>query len=114
MMRDAKRQVQYKNEGCEVNSMSGAKIHEGRKVEGRVNDIENGLLIIQGGGNDLENIGTNETVKKVVEAMKAVEGKNVNLAVVGVIKQPRERERYERTRVTSVRLKEEMMKMKIK
>lgn len=114
-MGDAKRQVQYKNESCEVDSMSGAKIHEvRRKVKERVNDNENGLLVIQDGGNDLENIGTEETAKEVVEAVKAVEFKNVSVTVMGIMRWSREAERYKRIRVRiNVRLREEMLKMKI-
>lgn len=71
--------------------LNGAKIHEvRRKVEKRENNIENGLLIIQGVGNYFENIGTEETLTEVVEAVKVMEGKNVSLAVVGVMRQSRE------------------------
>ncbi|MPC58795.1 hypothetical protein E2C01_052804 [Portunus trituberculatus] len=77
----------------------GARIQEIKKAVGaKTQDFENGLLVIQGGGNDLERIGEEEIVKGVVEAVKAAEGKNLSVAVVGVIRRPREGDRYERLR----------------
>lgn len=79
-----------------------------------MNDIENYLLIIQDGGDNLENLGTEETVKEVVEAVKAVESKNVSVAVVVVTRRLREGERYKRIWARmNVSLREEMLKMKI-
>lgn len=62
---------------------------------------EDGILVIQGGGNDLERISTEETVKEVVAAVKAAEGKQVSVAVVGVSRRPRG-DRYEKIRRTTV------------
>ena len=72
------------------------------------------MLVIQGGGNDLERIGTEETVKEMVAAVKAAEGKQVSVAVVGVIRRPREDDRYERIRrATNMKMQEEVLKLKI-
>nr|BDT63271.1 MAG: hypothetical protein [Hemigrapsus takanoi nimavirus] len=115
MMKNVKSQLGCKAEGSGVESLSGARIGEvKRKVEEKAGEIKDGLLIIQGGGNNLENIGTEDTVKEVVEAVKAMEGKKVSVAVVGVMRRPREGERYERIRQrTNARLQEELVQIKI-
>ena len=54
-------------------------------------------LIIQGGGNNLLETGYDDTVKDIVDFMKTVEEKRMNVALIGVLRQPREGHRdYER------------------
>ena len=115
MIRRVNDQIGCWREGSGVDSLSGAKIEEvRRKVEERASEVEDGFLIIQGGGNDLEAIGSEDTVGEVVAAVKAVEGKNVSVAVVGVMRRPREGERYEGVRQrTNARLQEELLKIKL-
>lgn len=116
MMKNVKSQLGCKAEGSGVESLSGARIGEvRRRVEEKAGEFKEGsLLIIQGGGNDLENVGTEDTVREVVEAVKAVEGKNVRVAVVGVMRRPREGERYERVRQrTNIRLQEALLQLKV-
>ena len=115
MMKKTQDYVKCRMTGSGHDSLSGAKIHDvKKKVEERVATYEDGMLVIQGGGNDLERIGTEETVKEVVEAVKAAEGKKVSVAVVGVIRRPREGDRYERIRrATNRKIQEEVLKLKI-
>ena len=80
----------------------------------KTQSLNNGLLVIQGGGNDLEGTGEEETVKEVVEAVRMAEEKNLSVAVVGVMRRPREGDRYERLRRrTNARLQEEVLKLKM-
>ena len=58
---------------------------------------ESSLLVIQGEGHILESAGTDEMVKEVVEAVKAAEGK-ISVAVMGVLRYPREGREFERMR----------------
>lgn len=70
--------------------------------------------MIQGRGNDLKKTTEEDTVKEVVEAVKAVEGKNLHVAVVGVIRWLREWDRYERLRRrTNTRIQEEVLRLKL-
>ena len=102
-----------KDSGC--TSMSGARIEEVKKrVQEEAGDMKDGLLVIQGGGNGLEYVGKDDTVKEMLDAVRAVEGKNISVAVVGVLKRPREDPQYEwLRRSTNRKLQEELMKLKI-
>ena len=85
-----------------------------KKVHEKTESVESGLLVIQGSGNDLERVGEEETVKEVVEAVKAAEAKKMCVAVVGVIRRPREGERYDRLRRrTNAKIQEEVLKLKL-
>ena len=99
--------------GC--TSLPGARIFDIKeKVREAASKMEDGLLIIQGGGNDLKKIGVEETVKEVVDAVKAVEKKKMSVAVVGVLRRPREDVTYERLRrATNRRIFEEVTRMKV-
>lgn len=69
------------------------------RAEEKENASEDGLVIIQGGGNDRENVETDETVNEMVEAVNSMAGKNdVSLAVIGVMLRTRESTRCERVR----------------
>ena len=76
--------------------------------------MRDGMLVIQGGGNGLEYARPENTVKDVIDAVKAVEGRNMSVAVVGVMRRPREGHQYEWIRKTTNRkLQEELIKLKI-
>lgn len=62
--------------------------------------MEQGSLIIQGGGNGMEEVGEDETVRCIVDGVKKIkEGrKGLRIAVVGVMRRPRESVRYEMAR----------------
>ena len=114
MVRQVLTQVKCFMPGSGCTSLGGARIHDVTKiVKEEAKDMEDGMLVIQGGGNDLERVGSEETVKEVVEAVKAVEGKNMSVAVVGVLRRPREGLQYERLRrTTNARLCMEVLKIK--
>lgn len=115
MVKTMSSQVKCRMRGSGCTSLSGAKITDIRKkVEEEAASMEDGMLIIQGGGNGLEYVGEDETVRNVVDAVRSVEGKGMSVAVVGVMQRPREGPFYERLRrSTNRRLQEELLKMKI-
>ncbi|XP_050706391.1 uncharacterized protein LOC126991737 isoform X2 [Eriocheir sinensis] len=115
MMKNAHWHVKCNMDGSGCTSMSGAQIRNIKKrVQHDAGDLKDGLLIVQGGGNALEYVGQEDTVKDVVDSVKAVEGKGMKVAVVGIMRRPREGPQYERLRrSTNKRIQEEMMKMKI-
>ena len=108
--------VRCKMSGSKCTSLSGASIRQVREtVEKEAREIEdNSLMILQGGGNGLEYVGVEDTVKEVVNAVKAVEEKGMSVAVVGVLRRPREGMQYETLRKrTNRRIQEEMLRMKM-
>lgn len=115
MVKSVREHIQWTAEDTQVHSLRGAKVAEvRRKVEEKAGTFKDGLMIVQGGGNDLENVGMENTVRELIEAVQAVEGKNLSVAVVGVLKRPREGQRYERLRrQTNAKLHEEVLKLKV-
>ncbi|MPC75100.1 hypothetical protein E2C01_069485 [Portunus trituberculatus] len=64
-------QVKCRMRGSGCTSLSGAKITDiSKKVEEEAASMEDRMLIIQGGGNGLEYVGEDETVRNVVDAVK--------------------------------------------
>lgn len=61
--------------------LMGARIHEVKMVTEKTQKFENDLLVIQVSGNNLERVGA-----EVVEAVKAAGGKNLSVAIMGVIR----------------------------
>ena len=107
----------YLRRHVECTSIGGAKIQDiKKKVAEEIQRMEErSLLVIQGGGNNLEENGPEETVTEVIEAVKAAEGKKMSVAVVGVLRRPREDVTYERMRrATNRRIFEEVTRMKVK
>ncbi len=95
--------------------MGGAKIQDiKRKVKEEVQEMdERSLLVIQGGGNNLVETGAEETVKEVIEAVKAAEEK-MCVAMFGVLRCPREGVQYEKVRrETNRKICMELMKIKM-
>ena len=115
MIRHAPAHVKCSLPGSGCTSLPGARIHDVKeKVKEVAKDMEDGLLVIQGGGNDLKRIGVDETVKEVVDAVKAAEKKKISVAVVGVLRRPREDGVYERLRrATNRRIFEEVTRTKV-
>ena len=115
MMKNTGAHLQTNVSGNSLVCLRGARIQEVKKtVAEKTQSLNNGLLVIQGGGNDLEGTGEEETVKEVVEAVRMAEEKNLSVAVVGVMRRPREGDRYERLRRrTNARLQEEVLKLKM-
>lgn len=88
MMKSMGAHVRLKMVGSGCTSMSGAEIKDiQKKVQEDAEKMKNGLQIIEGGGNSLEEEGE-ETVKEVVSIVKAVERKNKKVGVVGVLRRP--------------------------
>ena len=86
MIRIMPEYVKRDMEGSAHTSLGGARTQEiGRKVKEETKDMKDGIVIIQGGGNNLEEIGSEATVKEVIEAIEAVEGKDTD---VGILKRP--------------------------
>ena len=115
MVRHAPTHVRCSLPGSGCTSLPGARIHDiAKEVKETASKMEDGMLVIQGGGNDLKKIGAEETVKEVVEAVKAAEKKKMSVAVVGVLRRPREDMTYERLRrTTNRRIFEEVTRMKV-
>lgn len=65
-------------------SSSSARIGKVKRTVEKAGEFEDGPLLSQGCGNDLENDGQKDTARGLVEAVKAVEDKNVSVAVTGV------------------------------
>ncbi len=99
----------------ECTSMGGAKIQDiKRKVKEEVQEMEErSLLVVQGGGNNLVEAGAEDTVKEVIEAVRAAEEK-MCVAVGGVLRRPREGVQYEKVRrETNRKICMELMKIKM-
>ena len=116
MIRHAPAHVKCSLPGSGCTSLPGARIHDVKeKVKEVTQGMEDGMLVVQGEGNDLKRIGVEGTVREVVDAVKAVEGKKMSVAVVGVLRRPREDMTYERLRrATNKRIFEEVTRMKVK
>lgn len=114
MVRRVGTHVKLNSEGSACTSLRGARVEEiKKKVVEEAETLKDGLLIVQGGGNSLEEVEEEVTVRETVAAVRAVEGKNMSVAVVGVMRRPREGPQYEQVRKrTNRRIQEELMKMK--
>ncbi|MPC73576.1 hypothetical protein E2C01_067910 [Portunus trituberculatus] len=68
------------------------------KKQKKVKEMEERSLLVIQGGNNLEATGAEETVKGVIEAVRAAEDKKMSVAVVGVLRHLREGVLYEKTK----------------
>ncbi|KAG0721162.1 hypothetical protein GWK47_046999 [Chionoecetes opilio] len=104
-----------KPEECVV-SLSGKGMEDVvKEVREQVNGVQEGMVIMQGGGNSLRRLGPEQTVGKVMECLKDIkkDRKKVRVAVVGIMRRPRENAGYEEMRRdTNKRLQEEVVKIK--
>ncbi|KAG0724644.1 hypothetical protein GWK47_040155 [Chionoecetes opilio] len=86
-----------------------------KEVREQVKGVQEGMVIMQGGGNSLRRLGPEQTVGKVMECLKDIkkDRKKVRVAVVGVMRRPRENAGYEEIRCdTNKRLQEEVVRIK--
>ncbi|KAG0718294.1 hypothetical protein GWK47_052703 [Chionoecetes opilio] len=86
-----------------------------KEVREQVKGVQEGMVIMQGGGNSLRRLGPEQTVGKVMECLKDIkkDRKKVRVAVVGIMRRPRENAEYEEIRRdTNKRLQEEVVRMK--
>ena len=115
MVKNTNHHVKCRMEGSGCTSMSGAQIGNIRKkVEEEAAGLKDGLLIIQGGGNGLQYVGQEETVREVVSSVKAAAGRGNKVAVVGILRRPREDRHYEELRrSTNKAIQEELLAMKM-
>ena len=118
MVKDLKRNISMKEEGSELYSYAGAQIGViAEKVKEKCINGGDGLIIIQGGGNNLTAIGYQETVEKVLSTVKEItkSNKNRKVGVMGIIKRPREymSDRYDEERRKANRvIQTELCRMK--
>ncbi|MPD06384.1 hypothetical protein E2C01_102193 [Portunus trituberculatus] len=61
MIKNTGAHLRSKVSGASQECLKGARIQEIKKVHEKTQTVENGLLVIQGGGNDLERVGEEET-----------------------------------------------------
>lgn len=117
MISQVRKHVKMEAEGSKNMCLKGKDIKdvmdEARKC-GR--ELQEGLLIIQGGGNNLTQLGAEDTVKEVIEGIKKVKAQKKNLRVgfVGILRRPKESMKYEYTRrKVNRKIAEELCKMKM-
>ncbi|XP_050692800.1 uncharacterized protein LOC126983763 [Eriocheir sinensis] len=115
MVKNVHMHVKCKLEGSGITSMSGAQITNIRKkVQEEAAGMKDGLLILQGGGNGLQYVGQEDTIKEVSDSVKAAEGRGMKVAVVGIMRRPKAGPDYEKMRRTTNRkIQEELMKLKM-
>ena len=116
MVKNANRHMAMRGEDSHLVSLSGKGIEDIAQVaRERMRGLEEGMLILQGGGNGLRQLGPEQTVRKVMECVREVKKeRKVRVAVVGVLGRPRETRGYEELRRETNRLlQEEVVKMKI-
>ena len=107
-------EVSFTMKESSCTSMGGADVREiCKKAKEDAAGMKEGMVIIQAGGNRLERVGCEAAVEEVMEAVKTVDA-NVSVAVIGVIKRPREGEEYERMRKkTNKKMFEKLQQLKI-
>lgn len=96
--------------------MRGARMRQiGERAKRVTEDMNEGLVIVQGGGNGLLQVGVDETVKQMKECVEVVKKKRVRVAIVGIIHRPSETDEYERARMeVNRRVCEGVLKMKMR
>ena len=105
MTRNTTKIVKCSEEGSGCSSLSGAGIKQ--IVDNACEVVEtakrDGFFIIEGGGNSLRAIGTEETVSTMVNGIKKIldKKKDIKLAITSIPPRPRENKRYEQMRVAA-------------
>ncbi|KAG0720429.1 hypothetical protein GWK47_048534 [Chionoecetes opilio] len=115
MVQNVRRQVAMRDQKSVLVSLSGKGMEDVvKEVREQVNGVQEGMVIMQGGGNSLRRLGPEQTVGKVMECLKDIKDrKKVRVAVVGIMRRPRENAGYEEMRRdTNKRLQEEVVKIK--
>ena len=116
MVKNVHRHMAMRGEDSQLVSLSGRGIDEVAEAARRsVSGLEKGMLILQGGGNGLRQLGPEQTVRKIMDCVKEVKrAKKVRVAVVGILGRPRETRGYEELRRETNRLLQlEVIKMKM-
>lgn len=91
MVKETLYHVKCRMESSGCINMSGAQVMNIRKkIEEEAPGMKDRLMIAQGDGNGLQYVGEDDMLKEVVKSLKTVEGQGMSLAVVGIIKRPRE------------------------
>jgi hypothetical protein len=90
--------IKCEEEGSSCLSMRGAGIKQVvEKACMKAEEMGEGILVIQGGGNGLTHLGVRENVKVIMDGVNKIREVNrkVKVAVVGVLPRPRETGEYE-------------------
>lgn len=117
MVKNVRKHVTMREEGSALKSLRGKGIEEvANEARASIDTISEGMLVLQGGGNSLRNLGPDQTARKILECVKELKSrkKRVRVAVVGVLKRPRENQGYEEMRREANRkIQKGVLKMKI-
>lgn len=116
MVRNAHRYMAMRGENSKLVSLSGKGIEEVvETARESMRGLQEGMLILQGGGNGLRQLGPEQTVRKVMECVREVKRvKKVRVAVVGVLGRPKESSGYEELRKETNRLlRQEVLDLKV-
>ena len=116
MVKNVDMHMAMRGENSQLMSLSGKGIGDVTEMaKEKMRGLEEGMVILQGGGNGLRQLGPEQTVKKIMECVREVKReKKIRVAVVGVLGRPRESRGYEELRrETNRRLQQEVVKMKI-
>ena len=116
MIKNVHRHMAMRGGNSKLVSLSGKGVGEVvQAAKESMRGLEEGMLILQGGGNGLRQLGPAQTVQKLMECVREVKReKKVRVAVVGVLGRPRETRGYEELRRETNRLlQQEVLKMKI-
>ena len=116
MVKNAWRHMAMRGEKSKLVSLSGKGVGDiVQAARENMRGLEEGMLILQGGGNGLRHLGPEQTVQRLMECVREVKReKKVRVAVVGVMGRPRETWGYEELRrETNKLLQQEVLKLKI-
>ena len=117
MVRNVDRHMAMRGENSQLVSLRGKGIEDvARVAREKMRGLEEGMLILQGGGNGLRQLGPEQTARSIMECVREVKKeKKVRVAVVGVLRRPQETRGYDELRREINRiLQQEVIKMKIK
>lgn len=85
--------------GSEIVSLGRANVIDIRKHSKlKIENYSRGLFVLHGGGNGLKEIGVEKTVQEITSCVREVHEKNMSVAVIGILRRPREDNTYERMR----------------
>jgi len=107
--------VSVNEAGSEIVSLSGADIIKIRgEACNKSESAKGGLLVLQGGGNGLRDIGVEKTVEEIISTASEIHNKNLAVAVVGILRRPREDGTYDRMRKeVNEKVFQRLMRMKV-
>ncbi|KAG0701621.1 hypothetical protein GWK47_013883 [Chionoecetes opilio] len=115
MVQNVRRHVAMRDQKSVLVSLSGKDMEDVvKEVRKQVEGVQEGMVILQEGGNNLRRSGSEQTVGKMMECLKYIkkDRKKLRVAVVGIMRRPRENAGYEEMRRdTNKRLQEEVVKM---